>query len=63
MNICGHALTSSSTQLQNRSFHVADRTRRAAKCTKIKSARAKPAKQPFVPLNKQICDVLVAVVV
>ena len=35
-----HALTSS-IQLKNRSFHVVERTRTAAECTKMKNARAK----------------------
>ena len=38
-----HALTSS-IQLKNRSFHVVERTRTAAECTKMKNARAKRAK-------------------
>ena len=33
-----------STEPQNKSFHVVDRTRTAAKCTKMKNARAKRAK-------------------
>ena len=37
----------SSTQRQNRSFHVVESTRTAMKCTKIKTARAKRAKLPF----------------
>ena len=40
LNICHHMLTSS-TQLQNRSFHVVERTRTASKCQKMKNARAK----------------------
>ena len=32
-----------STQLQNRSFHVMERTRTSAKCTKKKNAHAKNA--------------------
>ena len=43
LNICHHMLTSS-TQLQNRSFHVVERTRTSSKCQKIKYARAKRAK-------------------
>jgi len=46
-NICHHILTSS-TQLQNRSFHVVERTRTSAKCQKTKNARAKHAKLLFV---------------
>ena len=32
------------TQLQNRSFHVVERTRTSLKCQKMKNARAKRAK-------------------
>ena len=39
LNICYHML-SSSTQLQNRSFHVVERTRTSLKCQKMKNARA-----------------------
>ena len=46
LNICHHMLTSS-TQLQNRSFHVVERTRTSAKCQKMKYARAKRAKILF----------------
>ena len=46
LNICHHMLTSS-TQLQNRSFHVVERTRTSTKCQKMKSARAKRAKILF----------------
>ena len=46
-NICHHILTSS-TQLQNRSFHVVERKRTSAKCQKTKNARAKHAKLLFV---------------
>ena len=46
LNICHHMLTSS-TQLQNRSFHVAERTRTSSKCQKMKYARAKRAKILF----------------
>ena len=38
LNICHHMLTSS-TQLQNRSFHVVERTRTSSKCQKMKNAR------------------------
>ena len=44
--ICHHMLTSS-TQLQNRSFHVVERTRTSTECQKIKNARAKRAKILF----------------
>ena len=46
LNICHHMLTSS-TQLQNRSFHVVERTRTSLKCEKMKYARAKRAKILF----------------
>ena len=46
LNICHHMLTSS-TQLQNRSFHVVERTRTSSKCQKVKNARAKRAKILF----------------
>ena len=46
LNICYHMLTSS-TQLQNRSFHVAERTRTSSKCQKMKNARVKRAKILF----------------
>ena len=46
LNICHHMLTSS-TQLQNRSFHVLERTRTSSKCQKMKYARAKRAKILF----------------
>ena len=46
LNICHHMLTSS-TQLQNRSFHVVERTRTSTKCQKMKTSRAKRAKTLF----------------
>ena len=46
LSICHHMLTSS-TQLQNRSFHVVERTRTSTKCQKMKNARAKRAKILF----------------
>ena len=46
LSICLHMLTSS-TQLQNRSFHVVERTRTSSKCQKMKSTRAKRAKILF----------------
>ena len=46
LNICHHMLTSS-TQLQNRSFHVVERTRTSSKCQKMKYAGAKRAKILF----------------
>ena len=50
LNICHHMLTSS-TQLvlQNRSFHVEERTRTSGKCPKMKYAGAKRANLlPFI---------------
>ena len=41
----------SSTQLQNKSFHVAERTRTSTKCQKMKNARAKRAKILFFIVN------------
>ena len=46
LNIC-HPLLTSSTQLQNRLFHVVERTRTSSKCQKMKNARAKRAKILF----------------
>ena len=46
LNVCHHILTSS-TQLQNRSFHVMESTRRSARCPRMKNARAKRAKLLF----------------
>ena len=46
LNICHHMLTSS-TQLQNWSFHVVERTRTSSKCQTMKNARAKRAKILF----------------
>ena len=43
LNNCHHMLTSS-TQLQNRSFHVVESARTSSKCQKMKNARAKRAK-------------------
>ena len=40
LNICRHMLTSS-TQLQNRSFHVVERTTTSSEYQKMKNARAK----------------------
>ena len=40
-------MLTSSTQLQNRSFHVVERTRTSSKCQKMKNARAKRAKIMF----------------
>ena len=46
LKFCGQVLTSS-TSGQNRLFHVVERTRTGVKCTKMKNARAKPAKLLF----------------
>ena len=62
INICHHMLTSSK-QLQNRSFHVVERTRTSSKCQRMKCARAKRAKYCFSLSNMQICGVFVVVVV
>ena len=62
LNIYHHMLTSS-TQLQNRSFHVVEKTRTSSKCQKMKYARAKREKLLFLIVNMQTCGVLVAVVV
>ena len=40
-------MLTSSTKLQNRSFHVLERTRTSSKCQKMKSARAKREKILF----------------
>ena len=50
LNICHHMFTSS-TQLQNRSFHVVQRTRTSTKFQKMKTARAKRAKLLFFIVN------------
>ena len=62
LNICHHMLTSS-TQLQNRSFHVVERTRTSTKCQNMKSARAKRAKILFFTLKYANLWGFVAVVV
>ena len=46
LNISRHLLTSS-RQLQNRSFHVVEKTRTSSKCPKMKNARAKRTKLLF----------------
>ena len=43
LNISHHMLS----QLQNRSFHVVERTKTSSKCQKMKNARAKRAKILF----------------
>ena len=50
----------SSTQLQNRSFPVAERDENVRRCTKTKNAL--PENYCFSLSNMQICFVLVAVV-
>ena len=40
-------MLTSSTQLQNTSFHVVERTTTSSKCQKMKNARAKRAKVLF----------------
>jgi len=63
VNICHHMLTSS-TQLQNRSFHVVERTRTSSKCQKNEKCTWKACKNTvFLLSNMQICRVLVAVAV
>ena len=52
LNICHHMLASS-IQLQNRSFHVVERTRTSSKCQKMTNARAKRAK--ILIFHCQIC--------
>ena len=47
LNIYHHMLKST-TQLQNWSFHVVERTRTSSKCQKMKNARAKRAKILFL---------------
>ena len=47
LNIC-HRMLTSSTQLQNRSFHVVERTRTSSKCQKMTNARAERAKMFFI---------------
>ena len=46
LNICHHMLATS-TKPQNRSFHIVEITRMSAKCTKMKTARAKRANLLF----------------
>ena len=46
LNICHHTLTLS-TQLENRSSHVVERTRTSSKCQKMKNTREKHAKIQF----------------
>ena len=48
-------MLTSSTRLQNRSFHVVERTRTSTKCQKMKSARAKRAKILFFIVKYEKC--------
>jgi len=55
-----------STQLQDSSFHVVERTRITAKCTRMENAHVKHAKLVFLivyTVNVQICVILANVVV
>ena len=59
LNIC-HDMVTSSTQLQNRSFHVIDRTRASSICQKMKNARAKRAKILFFIVKyANLCEELI----
>ena len=60
LNICHHMLTSS-TQLQNRSFHVVERTTTSSKYQKMKNARAKILF--FIVKCANFCGVFLAVFV
>ena len=62
LNIC-YRMVTSSTQLQNRSFHVAERTTTSAKCQKLKMHVQSVRNYCFSLSNMQICDFLVAIVV
>ena len=62
LNICHHMLTSS-TQLQNRSFHVVERMRTSSNFQKMKNSCVKRAKYHFSLSNMQIYGVFVAVVI
>ena len=52
LNICHHMLASS-TQLQNKSFHVVERTRTSTKCQKMKKCTCKACKNTV--FHCQIC--------
>ena len=56
LNICHHMLTSS-TQLQNRSFHVVERTRTSSKFKRWKMHVQSVQKYCFSLSNTQICRV------
>ena len=62
LNICHHMLTSS-TQLQNRLFHVVERTRTSSKWQKMKMHVQSVQKYCFLLSNMQICGIFVAVIV
>ena len=62
LNTCRHMLTPS-TQLQNRSFDVIERTRTSRKCQRMKNARAKRAKILFFIVKYANLLVFVVVVV
>ena len=58
-----HHMVTSSTQLQNMSFHVAERTRASVKYPKIKIHVQSVQNYCFLLSNVEICDVVVSVVV
>ena len=58
LKFCGQVLTSS-TQRQNRSFVVFERTRTAMKCTEKKNSRAQRAKLLFFIVKYANCYVIV----
>ena len=63
LNIC-HDMLTSSTQLQNRSFHVVERTRTSVQSVKKWKMHVQSVqKYCFSLSNMQICGILVAVVV
>ena len=76
LNICQHTLTSS-TQQQNKSFHLVERTTTSARCPKIKNKWIKNCKVTekkikkmqsvqnycFILSDMQICDIHVLVAV
>ena len=55
LNICHHVLTSS-TQLQNWSFHLVERTRTSTKCQKLKKCTCKACKNGV--FHCQICKLV-----
>ena len=63
LNICHHMFTSS-TYLQNGSFHVEERTRTSTKCQNKINARAKRAKILFFIVKyANLCGIIAVVVV